>query len=148
MREAVTSLFMVTDTAKQAKPRKNISQNGKFLQPGWRDDETNVALYLLGFVTLWVSSLLLGVSIGGFWGLLLGLLGSLLFPFLMVGVIFSGMYLRFSWPFNIIVVTALLATVGALAFGVFAPASLGLVAWVPFAAVGALTAVWASLFDG
>ena len=60
---------------------------------------------------------------------------------------FASFYFRFDWPFNIVFVTALLATVGAVAFGVAAAASLGVAAWAPLAAVGALITAWAMFFD-
>lgn len=144
IRETVKSLLMVADTSKQAKPRKKIFQNSKFLRSSRSSHDTSVSLYLIGLTALAAFSLITGIGIGGFWGILLG---GIIFPALLIVTLFASFIFRFDWPFNIVFVTALLATVGATVFGIAAAASLGVVAWIPLAVIGAFNIAWATFFD-
>lgn len=134
------------DTLKQVKPSKKHFVNNKFMRPGWRDTDTKSALVIMGFSALTIASIALGASISGFWGIMLLIVGLAIFlPLIPLSIWGACTDLFFQWPSNIIYYTVLIFMLAAIPFGIIAGASLGLVSWLPLAALGVFSVLWGGI---
>ena len=141
VRYAINHLLMKRNAPKPVGPLEKRFLNKAFLCADWHDSDTDTTLSFAGIATLAIAFTGLGISISGIGGIVLLLFGVVVFPFLLVaGIVGSGMaLLHYNIPSNSITTTATLAFLGALAFGIAAVASLGFVAWVPLALIGAIS---------